>query len=632
MSRAMGETLYATRPKDRKLAEKLWEAFNVGKQPAVETRDPYLRMLLSDWRRCRSLGVSSNMKHGVLLSKDEYAKALAGSRLLLERAEPVLSQAQRYLSGVPGILILTDGDGTILRVVGDPSVRSKADRMSNIVEGSRWSEDVSGTNGIGTAIKKKAPVHIYSSEHYCEGWHCWTCAATPIIDPLGEAVMGVVDFTTVEVDYRDSSVALTYGLAGQIQKELLVQLDRDHAELIRHFADYAARFPSDHVRVLDRLGHVVRSSPVMGSPERGEPDAQLLGPPAEVQELRSREGGEAIGSLIIARRRHRAKGPVHAPRRSDSSVRSFGGFLTGDEDLKRTLERLGRVLATELGILLIGETGTGKEVIARYVHDESNRRHGPFVPVNCGAISKELFESRFFGYERGAFTGADPKGRQGLFEQARGGTLFLDEIGELPLDMQTGLLRVLESNKFRRIGAEKETDADCRIVAATNRPLAQAIEEGLFRPDLYYRLGVFTIHIPPLRERKTDIPVLIDHLVEAFCEGNRVPPKTMTKEALQFLVDQPWPGNGRQLRNVISSAMVCSEDPITIDDLSQDFGGAPSLPQETGTIRAQEREMILTALRKYRSVSKVCRQLGISRSTIYRRFQAFGIDQGEYLD
>ena len=211
--------------------------------------------------------------------------------------------------------------------------------------------------------------------------------------------------------------------------------------------------------------------------------------------------------------------------------------------------------------------------------------------------------------------------------------------------MQAGLLRVLESKRIRRIGAQKEIEVDCRIVAATNQPLAQALEEGRFRSDLYYRLGVFTLNIPPLRERRKDIPVLTDHLMESFCKDNRIPPKRLTREALSFLIEHPLPGNGRQLRNVIASTLVCSEDPITVEDLSQNLGSGLHQPLEDtpsgssnesfsdiGTMRDHERELILSALRKYRSVTRVCSKLGITRSTIYRRFRDLGIDQRRYLD
>ncbi len=324
---------------------------------------------------------------------------------------------------------------------------------------------------------------------------------------------------------------------------------------------------------------------------------------------------------------------------------SFGDFLTVSDEVKRVLGRIEKVAATDLSLLLIGETGTGKELVANYVHRQSRHRAGPFVAVNCGAISKELFESKFFGYERGGFTGADPKGRRGLFEAAQDGTLFLDEIGELPLDMQAGLLRVLETGTFRRIGSERERSTNCRVVAATNRPLLESAEKGTFRQDLYYRLSVAKATIPPLRDRREDVPVLVEYMIEVFCKKQGLPLKRFTPEAMQVLTEHDWPGNGRELRNVVEATLICADDPISIEDIPIDLLNAQarragdvdpdgrvvieverSSQSSDLNIRDQECRLILSALTKYKKISLVAVALGISRSTLYRRFEELGID------
>lgn len=356
----------------------------------------------------------------------------------------------------------------------------------------------------------------------------------------------------------------------------------------------------------------------------------------------------AVATLSPARRpplsarpsapKPRATGPL-------PEVMRWGDFLTRHAPLWRVLTGLAKVARTDLNVLLAGETGTGKEVLARSIHQESRRRSGPLVAMNCGAISKRLFESTFFGYERGAFTGAVAEGRRGLLEEANGGTLFLDEIGEMPLDMQAGLLRVLESKSFRPVGSEREVVVDCRVVAATIRPLQDLMEQGTFRSDLYYRLAGARFTILPLRERREDIFPLAEQFVQAFCAQYALPEKTISPEAMKALEHYDWPGNGRELRNVLEAAVVCSSGEIGLADLPgevavgrSDAGRSPGCRpgKEEGrtngrrgtrhTVREQERDLILRALARYGKVGRVAEALGISRSTLYRRFETLGID------
>ena len=230
---------------------------------------------------------------------------------------------------------------------------------------------------------------------------------------------------------------------------------------------------------------------------------------------------------------------------------SFGDLVGTSLEMRQVYAVLERVAATDATLLVQGETGTGKDVVARAVHSESPRREGPFVPVDCGAIPDNLLESEFFGHERGAFTGAVAN-RAGAFEEASGGTLFLDEIGEMPLGMQAKLLRAIESRRIKRVGATKETDVDVRIVAATNRKLAQMVNEGTFREDLYYRLAVVEVSLPPLRARRDDIPAIAQYL---FSKIPRTQGKVLPPDLLDSLRARPWPGNVRELRNAIERAV-----------------------------------------------------------------------------
>ncbi len=647
---------YITYPKDRRKIHKLRDKFEGG-AISNDRLDPYETMLFRDWTRCRTLGVNPDLREGILLPDDEYKIALSDSLFIIEKSEPILHKVSNLLVGVPGILILTDNKGTILYIIGDPSVRLRAAEDSGLVEGARWLESFAGTNGIGTAIAKKEAVHVYSNEHFCEGWHQWSCAATPILDPFTDEILGVIDFTTFDKDYREDAVGLTYSLSGHIKAELRLQLELERMQLIHRYSDYSSRYPSDGIVVLDRMGRVVRSSPGI---DPGEWDLFLRNKgenqqPKKVQQIYLPGTEREIGSLLVVQRQ--SSPVISLPTESTQihCVASFGEFVTANESLKQIMERVNKVIPSDINVLLIGETGTGKEIVANYIHTHSRRHAGPFVAVNCGAISKELFESKFFGYERGAFTGADPRGRKGVFECANGGTLFLDEVGEMPLDIQAALLRVLETGRFNRVGSEKEISTDCRIVAATNRPLSEEVKQGTFRADLYYRLGVAKFDIPPLRERPEDISVLIQHIMVSLCRKHDMSPATIAPEAMDLLTGFSWPGNGREVRNVIESAMICGGDTISVQDLPINIKHSQMLPEEAlaqadenptvspaygsasvdyrinSNISQREVHLIITTLEKYKDIALACGALGVSRATFYRKCKAHGIIPSDYI-
>jgi DNA-binding NtrC family response regulator len=311
---------------------------------------------------------------------------------------------------------------------------------------------------------------------------------------------------------------------------------------------------------------------------------------------------------------------------------AFRGMIARSQVMLETfafVERLARYPTT---VLVTGESGTGKELIARALHDLSPVRDRPFVACNCTTLAPSLLESELFGYVRGAFTGAD-RDRKGLFEAAEGGTIFLDEIGELPLGMQVKLLRVLENREIKRVGSPTSVTIDIRVVAATNRPLATMIADGTFRADLYYRLNVGAIHLPPLRERAEDIDILVRHFIEQHnrrlgCTVTSISPRT-----LQLLQRHPWPGNVRELANVIERSMVVAHGsvllpehlPAEVFERSHVTPGGPPVPADL-SLEAAERDQILRALQASGGKRvEAARLLGLSRRTLYRKLERYGI-------
>ncbi len=315
---------------------------------------------------------------------------------------------------------------------------------------------------------------------------------------------------------------------------------------------------------------------------------------------------------------------------------NFGEIIGEAEQMHSILAAVRKVAATDSSVLIYGESGTGKELVARAVHYQSNRSEGAFVKVNCGALPAELVESELFGHEKGAFTSAIRQ-KKGKFELAEGGTIFLDEIGDVPLETQVKLLRVLQEKQYDRVGGEQTLDADVRIVAATNRQLKQMVEKGAFREDLFYRLEVIPLYLPPLRERREDIPLLVEHFMIKKCAEMNIALKRLTDEAMMGLTRYPWPGNVRELENVIERTIVLSDgeqvdcqdlplifDEVPVDRERQGTGGSIALNER---LDEMERDFIARAMDEANHVkTKAASLLGIKTSALYYKLDKYGLE------
>jgi DNA-binding NtrC family response regulator len=322
-----------------------------------------------------------------------------------------------------------------------------------------------------------------------------------------------------------------------------------------------------------------------------------------------------------------------------------GGIVFTGEKMRKLLAQVERVAASETRVCILGETGTGKELIARTIHEKSQRHAGPYVTLNCAAVPAELIESELFGHEKGSFTGAASR-HIGKFEQATDGTLFLDEIGDMPLAMQAKLLRVLEQGEVERIGGDKPIKVNVRVVVATHRKLEEQVKQGNFRQDLFHRIFVFPIVLPPLRERPEDIPALAAHFAAQIVKQNNWKEITFTPEALQALQAHSWPGNIRELRNVVERLLLFAEGdtvtPATVQAALPMQGGAEGNVASfgsgasfgTGTLAERveqvERQMILEEIKRHnQNITNTAKALGLERSHLYKKCQQLGIDLRE---
>ena len=324
----------------------------------------------------------------------------------------------------------------------------------------------------------------------------------------------------------------------------------------------------------------------------------------------------------------------------------FSGLVGSSASMQAIYKRIGIVANKTSTILIEGETGTGKELIAKAIHYNSSRKNHPLVSVNCGAIPSNLLEDELFGHVKGAFTGAHQH-RVGRFEQANHGTLFLDEVSSMPMDLQVKLLRVLQEREFQRVGSAANVKVDVRIVAATNGNLLAAVEKGEFRNDLYYRLNVIPVNVPPLRERRDDIPLLVEHFIRKFCNEQKIPNKKVSDEALQYLVNHDWPGNVRQLENMAEMAVTLSDDRELLD--TNDFPAVcrPAKPADpvseiefpddginfNTVVSNLEKRLILQSLEVARgNKKKAATLLRLKRTTFVEKLRRMGVDPGDDSD
>ena len=315
---------------------------------------------------------------------------------------------------------------------------------------------------------------------------------------------------------------------------------------------------------------------------------------------------------------------------------SFGEIIGKNKKMQHLFTQIQTAAAGTVTVLIQGETGTGKELVARSIHDNSPRKIGPFVAINCAAIPAELIESELFGHERGAFTGANER-RIGYFEQANTGTLFLDEIGDMPLTLQAKLLRALQQRELQRIGGTSNISIDIRILAATNQDLENAIREGYFREDLYHRLAVFPITVPPLRERREDIPILAHHFLKKIAAAAEKPIRDISTDALQMLMQQDFPGNVRELENTIKRAVLYEKtdrlqpQSLLLHQTQEGSQSTTSDPMDTTTILPLdevERRAIVHALKVTdNNIPDAAQALGIGRSTLYRKLKQYNLLQ-----
>ena len=580
------------------------------------------------------------LEHGRVLESRERLQQV------LHIAGNEMSSLHQQLSGAGHAVLLTDARGVILNCVTAPAERKIFER-AGLWLGADWSEACEGTNGIGTCLVERQSLTIHQDEHF-RGRHTGlTCSASPVFDPHGE-LLAVLDVSSARHEVSRQSQFHTMALVNLSAKMIescyfLRYFDNQwllrfhlQAESVGLFSegllafDGEGRISAVNQSALNLLGHV--RGGLLGKPVEAFFDCsldELLGR-ASVNAsaswpLRTRDGR----SLFAVLRGQPRSIPVPVvPSRVIAEPARLSGICLGDTGLQEDFRKSLRVFERDVPLLINGETGSGKEAFAKAVHQASQRAEKAFVALNCAAIPESLIESELFGYRGGSFTGARKEGMRGKLQQADGGTLFLDEIGDMPLALQTRLLRVLEDRQVVPIGGEPEA-VNVRIISATHRNLLERVQDGSFREDLYYRLNGLEIALPALRER-SDKSQLLDFLLAEEAGGETV---LIDEPARQALLGFAWPGNVRQLRNVLRTlAALCDGGRIGLEDLPAMIRQARPVPVVAVEQRCEhplddaERLALLNALEQHRwHMTHTAEQLGVSRNTLYRKLRKHGI-------
>jgi sigma-54 dependent transcriptional regulator, acetoin dehydrogenase operon transcriptional activator AcoR len=612
--------------------------------------------ILASWRRSREAGVDPGWATAPIVRSTDRAADRVEPAALRSAAAPVLRLLDAALGDHSFLLMLTDDGCRPLDLFGSSRVLREGERI-NVVAGSEWTESRVGTDAVALSRVLGEPVQVHWYEHFATVGDPWTGNASPIRDLSTGDVTGTLSIYGHGGIAHPQALELVTGAASLIEQRLAKHEHRRRLRLVDRYAEHLGRHAGDAAVCVTREGAVVAISPAaselldvlgdrsIGRPFRALPGIQLRGGEpfsatsvageieiergadrlrAEIHPLG--DDGEISGFLVRIGPRSRAdvrRRPTHAAWRTSYG---FADVVGDGAPIREAIASARLAAERDATVLLVGESGTGKELFAHAIHAASPRANGPFVPLNCGGMSDELLSAELFGYEDGAFTGAARGGRAGKLELADGGTLFLDELEGMSPRMQTHLLRFLDERIVLRIGGSRPLPIDVRIVGATNVDLGKLVERRRFRADLFYRLSVLPISLPPLRERLSDLRALAEHLI-----ASEKLDKALTPLALARLERHAWPGNVRELRNVLVQGALRAPGPaLRAEDLpllpASDGAPPPRSPPGLRRLAEAERKALLEALTRHRGcVGDAAAELGIHRVTLYRKLKRHGV-------
>jgi len=598
-----------------------------------------------------------------ILSSKELDNLIKENSKIIKIAKPFMEILYDFLKGSGFSLYLGDKNGIVLTIIGDKDIAIEQAK-AGIIEGADMSEKSAGTNAMGTALFENSSVQLSGKEHFINIFQIYTCCASVIHNAQGD-IIGCLNLTGKRQLAHPHTLGLVVSAVKSIENDL--KLNKSQNELFKAYQylnkimnsmDFGI-FAVDNngivkainnsacsllginqediidknvhkvlhswQYILDELksGNVYEDKEILYSDEKKRFNLNVYP---------IKDKSNTVTGMVVTFKDIQNVYNLVNKYTSRSATYTFDDIIGKSEKIINLKEQLKSISNSPSTVLIQGESGTGKELIAQSIHNNSNRKNKSFIAINCGAIPKNLIESELFGYEDGSFTGAKRGGRAGKFELANGGTLFLDEIGEMPLDMQVNLLRVLQENCITRIGGNKYIKIDVRIIAATNKNLKEEIKKGTFREDLYYRLNVIPIYVPTLRERDMDIKILIDYFLKIKAFKLKKPIPTIKPNIYQKLLHYNWPGNVRELEN-------CIENIVNMGgNTSFDFENNVSENKQTSpcttnfeydiySLKELEKKAIINCINNCNgNISKASKILGINRSTLYTKIKKYQIN------
>ncbi len=661
----------------------IWKAFVTNN---AVNQDKIRPEILNSWKRCLNNKVNPFQKKvPIILGKTEFHKLNDENKELLDISIPVMEFLYKFVKGSGFVIALSDDNGYILKIIGDKDIVNIVKKI-NFIPASNWDEKVLGTNAIGTCLLIDKPLQIYSYEHWSICLQVGVCSCAPIHDPDSGKLIGALDMTAADCKkVHPHTLGMVVAAVGSIEAQLAAKRNWVTSQLANEYKALIMESISDGLLAIDNHGTIdhinqkaidllnLYGNPlgenifhllkrrfgrlenykdffnILNSQEKVDGEFVTIFTESGVIKgtVNSRslwEDGKTIGKIILIQEISKIKKIIN--RVIGNRARTFFSDIIGQSvKMLNCIELSSKAAKTSSNILLIGETGTGKDLFAQAIHNSSSRSNEPYIAINCAAIPKDLLGSELFGYSDGAFTGAKRGGNPGKFELADQGTIFLDEIGEMPLDMQTFLLRALEEKAIMRIGGKGIIPVDVRIIAATNKSLDKEVASGNFRSDLYYRLNVISIELPPLRERKEDIPLLIEHLVKKIAQtmGKGVP--RINPNFLETLLLYDFPGNVRELQNLIEKAICITNEneaalslkslPFSISGLNKNQTLGPDQNADNRILNKYklnaEREIIKSFMANHKAnKSQIAKELGIARSSLYRKLEKFNINSSSF--
>lgn len=629
---------------------------------------------IDSWIRCRQNGVDPvGRRVPMIIDGAELHTLMDDNEELIELSRPVLRNLFQFVQGLGVLVTLFDKNGYLLEVIGDSKFKFWGIGIWQV--GSSFNERFLGNNSVGTAVVLKRPIQVFGPQHYFRGAHNLMGSGAPIFSPDGSLLGGV----SLIARYYHASPHI-FGMAVAAAQAIENEL-RTNSALIdckKAFSDREVSYSYQKAvisSIPEALIAIDRGGIITMINENARKMFDLNGASIEGRLLRNVFGEEnsdffdmiekeealtdidvrlwikgtvndytlvcnpiysqerVIGKIIILNEIKRAKSMVTRMIGAKAKYQ-FEDIYGKNPVFLKAIDQARLIARSNSNILLLGESGTGKDILAQSIHNASHHKNGPYVAINCAAIPRDLITSELFGYSEGAFTGSRRGGNQGKFELADGGTIFLDEIAETPLELQSVLLRVIEEKSVTRIGGTRVRPIDVRIITATNKDLMKEVNRGTFRKDLYYRLNVFVIHLVPLSQRKDDIPLLVNLFIKKYESLMRKKIRKIDDQVIETFMCYPWPGNVRELQNVIERMMYLADTDVINAGLIPEEIVPDAKSHETinyadiSVSTESEKEMIAKMLKLRLCKTRIAEELKMGRATLYRKIKKYNLENG----